>query len=198
MIKLKFTLDLIRNLIVNNIGKTILLVIIAVSFYYAGSFDRYPDKKHIDKVLQIDNGYVYLYKKITNDEISYEGMFYTTPQVLDKESNITIIKYNGFNILFWIIFAIGIVVFIISVADEGWDYNELYHDSFSAMIDCEIENGKFIYSMMGRLIGTSDEKIVRRRICDRFYVYGFRDLKSCPKYKTKSKHRESLLNELGI
>lgn len=197
MIILKFILNLIYNLIKENVGKVILLTIIAISFHYAGSFEEYPVKIKIDKIIQIDSGYLYLYKRIENNEVVYKNFFHKTPQVLE-DSNITIMEYNGYNIPFWIILVVVSIILFVVLMDEGWGYREIYTDTFSCIIDCEIENGKFVYLAMGRLVGISDWQLSRTGICREFDVYGFKDLKSRPKFKTKSQQRESLLNELGV
>jgi hypothetical protein len=112
-------------------------------------------------------------------------------------------SYNGFNILFWVLFGILTVILIICTFvnddDIGWEIEDSWITAFTTLIYCEEENGYFYYFALGRLISKTDKQISRSyRMTSELHIDGFRDLYRCPKFQTKTQKRETLLNKIGI
>jgi len=196
---IKFILSYIFELIIENPVKSFFFLMLIISFYFAGSFPSYESKTKIEKEIKLDTGYAYLYQKISDNDIKYEMMYSKSQIKIDKDGYLHQTEYHGANVLFWVIFVISLVViFVGTITDEGWEFSDVYERSISNIVYCEIENGEYVYMMMGRLIGKSQRQVNRRYICGEFGIRNFRDIYACPKYQTKSENRNKLLNKLGI
>ena len=200
---IKFTLTLLFELIKTNIAKTIFVAVAIVSFNYAETFPPGTDTYHVVAETKVENTYIYVCESISDNKIKYENVWQEGKPLEVKNGVISMKSYNGFNVLFWVLFGISVVVLTICTFinddDSGWEFQDAWLDSFTTLIYCEEENGEFYYFALGRLIAKTDRQVSRGyRITHELRVEGFRDLYRCPKYQTKTQRRETLLNKMGI
>jgi hypothetical protein len=200
---LKFTLTLLFELIRTNIVKTIFLTVAIISFNLAGTFPAVTDKYKIVAETKVENTYIYVFETISENEVKYDNIWQEGKPIEVKNGVITSQSYNGFNILFWVIFVISMIVITIATFspddDINWESEDAWREAFNSLIYCEEENGEFYYFALGRLISKTDRQISRNyRINQELRIDGFRDLYRCPKFQTKTQKRETLLNKIGI
>jgi len=200
---LKFVLTLLFELIRTNIAKTIFLTLAIISFNLADTFPDSIDTYKIVAETKVGNTFIYVYENIHDNKVQYENIWQEGKPLEVKNGVITSKSYNGFNIFFWVILFISLVVTLIITCvpddDINWGFKDTWKEAFSTLIYCEEENGEFYYFALGRLISKTDRQINRRySITDELRVDGFRDLYRCPKYQTKTQRRETLLNKIGI
>lgn len=200
---LKFTLNLLFELIRTNIVKTLFLILSIICFNLAGTFPDSTDSYHIVAETKVDNTYIYVYKTISNNEAQYENLWQEGKPIEVKNGVITSQSYNGFNILFWVLFVISLIVIAVPTFsdddDINWEFEDAWLTAFTSLIYCEEEGGEFYYFALGRLISKTDRQIGRSyRITRELRIDGFRDLYRCPKFQTKTQKRETLLNKIGI
>ena len=202
---LKFTLTFLLELIKKNIIKTIFIIVAIVSFRYA---DTFPDSINTYNVVvetKVKNTYIYVYETISDNKVKYENILSEGKPLIIKDGVIKLPSYNVLNVLFWVISVISVVVLVIAAFvgigddDIGWELEDSWKEAFSTLIYCEEENGEFYYFALGRLISKKDRQISKYyNACVELSIGGFRDLYRCPKYKTKTQRRETLLNKIGI
>jgi hypothetical protein len=190
-------------LIRTNIVKTIFLTVAIISFNLAGTFPDVTDKYKIVAETKVENTYIYVFETISENEVKYDNIWQEGKPIEVKNGVITSQSYNGFNILFWVIFVIMIIILTIATFspddDINWESEDAWRESFNSLIYCEEENGEFYYFALGRLISKTDRQISRNyRINQELRIDGFRDLYRCPKFQTKTQRRETLLNKIGI
>jgi len=200
---IKFTLILLFELIKTNIVKTIFLIAAIISFNLTGTFPDVTDKYKVVAETKVENTYIYVFETISENEVKYDNIWQEGKPLEVKNGVITSQSYNGFNILFWVLFGILTVILIICTFvnddDINWESEDAWRESFNSLIYCEEENGEFYYFALGRLISKTDRQISRNyRINQELRIDGFRDLYRCPKFQTKTQKRETLLNKIGI
>jgi YD repeat-containing protein len=200
---LKFTLNLLFELIRTNIVKTIFIIAAVVSFNLAGTFPDTIDTYNIVAETKVGNTYIYVYETIHDNKAQYENICQEGKPIEVKNGVITNQSYSGFNILFWVLFVILSIILIICLfgdnSDTNWEFEDAWLTAFTSLISCEEEGGEFYYFALGRLISKTDRQIGRNyRITHELRIDGFRDLYRCPKYQTKTQRRETLLNKIGI
>jgi len=202
---LKFTLTFLLELIKTNIVKTIFVIGAIIGFNYAGTFPDSIDTYKIVAETKVENTYIYVYETISDNKVKYENIWQEGKPLEVKDGVIKLPSYNGFNIFFWILFGVPVVVLVIAAFvgigddDIGWGLEDAWKEAFCTLIYCEEENGYFYYFALGRLISKTDRQIGRNyRITHELSIGGFRDLYRCPKYQTKTQRRETLLNKIGI
>lgn len=204
-----FTLSLLFNLIKENPVKIILLISCVVSsiIIFNDTFPDVKDKYTITIDTVTSNTHLYIIENITEgNSKKYELCVFNEPQTIENGKLISYSSSN-FNIIFWILFIIsGVIVIIGTIGgwlgeeNAGWDFNNTWDEAFKSLINCEFENGKYYYTARGRLIKVLDRPISSRGrgILSELNCNGFKDLRICPKFKTKSQKRESNLDKLGI
>jgi hypothetical protein len=202
---LKFTLTFLLELIKTNIVKTIFLITAIIGFHYAGTFPDSIDTYKIVAETKVENTYIYVYKTISDNKVKYDNIWQEGKPLVVKDGVIKLPSYNDFNVFLWAIFGISVVVLVITVfvgiGDDyiGWGLEDAWEEAFSTLIYCEEENGIYYYFALGRLISKKDRQIsTYYNACRELSIGGFRDLYRCPKYKTKTQRRETLLNKIGI
>jgi len=202
---IKFTLILLFELIKTNIVKTIFLIAAIISFNLADTFPDTTNTYNVVAETKVENTFIYVYETISDNKVQYENIWQEGKPLEVKNGMISSRSYNGFNILFWALFVISVVVLAISTFvgmnddDIGWEFEDAWLEAFTSLIYCEEENGEFYYFALGRLISKTDRKISGGyRITRELRVEGFRDLYRCPKFQTKTQRRETLLNKMGI
>ena len=112
----------------------------------------------------------------------------------------------------WLLFSLCLLFLIISTLvgisdnEASWEIRECITQTMGRFVICEEEDGKYYYTLFGRLILESN-KLINKRYSDEstgtyilrdIRVYGFADLKCYPKFSTKKRHRDSILSKLGI
>jgi hypothetical protein len=79
-----------------------------------------------------------------------------------------------------------------------WDALECWEIAFTTLIRCEIQDGKYYYTIFDRLLFVSDVVVTRKNLSDYFSTNKFEQINNLPKFETKSRKRESLINRLGL
>jgi hypothetical protein len=202
---LKFTLTFLLELIKKNIIKTIFIIVAIIFFNYADTLPDSIDTYKIVAETKVENTYIYVYETISDNKVKYNNIWQEGKPLIIKDGVIKLPSYNGFNILFWVISVISVVVLgiatFVGIGDDniGWELEDSWKEAFCTLIYCEEENGEFYYFALGRLISKTDRQLGRNyRITHELGIDGFRDLYRCPKYQTKTQRRETLLNKIGI
>jgi len=200
-----FPFFLIYELICKNITKTIFLAIALVTLYFSYNVDRemtttnrvyaqfVDGKNHTNYVINSGNNYSVKEfdkpLKITNHTITYKEMSDTRFVLL---------------VIFWIAIIFLVIAFFMGLGSDeeiSWEFKDCWLSALSTLIVCELEDGKYYYMMLGRLVYKSDklyEKYRSDKLAERFNIYRFRDLMNYPKFKTKTQTRNSKLEKLGI
>ena len=93
------------------------------------------------------------------------------------------------------------ILFISSFFDDnwGWEFSDCWSDSYKTLIYCEIEDGKYYYFALGRLLSIRDYLIDQSYsgdLCRELGIYSYSDIFRCPKYEIKRVKRENLLTKL--
>jgi hypothetical protein len=192
-------------LIKKNIIKTIFIIVAIIFFHYADTLPDSIDTYKIVAETKVENTYIYVYETISDNKVKYNNIWQEGKPLIIKDGVIKLPSYNGFNILFWVISVISVVVLgiatFVGIGDDdiGWGLEDAWKEAFSTLIYCEEENGEFYYFALGRLISKKDRQIsAYYNACRELSIGGFRDLYRCPKYQTKTQRRETLLNKIGI
>jgi len=200
---IKYLLSFIKELIFNNKIKFIFIVIACVLFYYAGTIPNSIVSNRIVKEIQIDNEtYLYIRSGVQNNQINYDIIQSDKPQKIINGILLTS-EYHGGNVALWVLFGIiSLILFIFTLVtwgeSEGWEIEECLEESFLSLVECEFEGNKYYYTCCGKLLGIKEHKVNHQYILGEFRVRGFDELKTCPKFETKTQRREKSLKELGI
>ena len=207
MIRIKYFLEFIKAVIMLNKLKTLALVVCLVLFYFAGSIPDDTIENKIIGTMEVEDpidgrSYLYIRSFIQNNKVGYEVLQFNKPQEV-KGGILTTKSYHGGNVAMWISFGIILVVlFIMTIAlwgeSEGWELDDCWKQALLSLIECELEDGKYHYICDGKLIGTRNFKINHDRILGEFNHFEFHELKTCPKFETKTRRRQKSLQELGI
>jgi hypothetical protein len=184
-------------------------VIAITGYYFKDTFPNSTYKVKVEKEIKVDEGWLYLYKDGSGDDFRYEMDFYKYKQKLVNTASgsecLVLDDYNGLNVLFWILYVIGLgflilVTFVGWVTDDddvSWDFRECSGESLEGLVRCDLEDGMYYYTILGRLIGESKSQL-RRNITSNFLIYKISDVRKCPRFTAKSKKRDDILNKLGI
>ncbi len=200
-----FPFMLIFELLTKNVVKSIFVIIALVTLYFSNNVDKemitttkvytqfIDGKNKVNYVIKPGNNYeVKDFEKplkITNGTITYKEM-----------SDIRFLLL----LIFWIAVIFLVIGFFIGLGNDveiSWEFKDCWLSALSTLIVCELEDGKYYYMMLGRLVYKSDklyEKYRSDKLAERFNIYRFRDLMNYPKFKTKTQTRNSKLEKLGI
>jgi hypothetical protein len=200
ILRLKYLFYFLIELIKTNPVKTLLVIIGIVAFNFAGTFPNWNKETKIEKIVQVDSGWVYLYQKIEENKIKYE-MIYSSEK-LDLKSNIYVSsEYHGANAFFWVLSVVSFFIVIGGTFDSNndWEFSEVRGHTIGRLTNCEFEDGYYYYIIGGRLIGkTNRQSTSYRYIYRNFNIHSLNDVSICPKFETKTSRRESKLSKLGI
>jgi hypothetical protein len=196
---LLFPFIFIYNTAKNNIIKTIFLVLAIIGFHFS---QRYTEDIHSTKtadfVIKAGTNYTYFFAK-TNDG-DYSSMTTKNPLKNNTYSYTeTQDDYYFFQTLGWICVIILVIGFFIGLSDGdiSWDFDECLEKSLSFLISCNIEDDKFYYMALGRLLRKSDKQLGGyHSITRELNIRNFSDILNCPKFKTRSQKRGELLDKL--
>jgi hypothetical protein len=201
---IRYFLGVTWQLIITNPIKILALIIAIISYNYAGSFKSGTYKEPIAK--EFNDGGIWVYiSRSNNNSTGYEVMTSQSKQKL-VDNCLILEDYDYRNVLLWALFGVTSLVFVISTIiglvnddnDLGWDLDSCQEKSINNLIYCELEGDTFYYMAFGRLIGKSNTQINPRRVAYHFDTYSLSDLRKCPKFSTKTKKRNNLLDKLGI
>jgi len=197
---LLFPIILIYNTIRVNIIKTIFVALAITGFYCSqGYTDVVYSTKTADFVVKNGTDYTYFFAK-TNDG-DYSTMTTKTPLKNNTYSYTeTQDPYIFFQILAWGSVVILVISFFIGLGDEdvSWEFDDCLEKSLSFLIICEIEDDKFYYMALGRLLRKSDRQLndYRNSMACELNIRNISDILNCPKFKTRSQKRGELLDKL--
>jgi hypothetical protein len=179
------------------------LLINSILFHYAGTIPNSINDNKIIKEVQVDDRtYLYIRSSVQNNQINYDIIQFDKPQKVTNGILVTSGYHDG-NIVLWVFFGIISITLIIYTCitwneSEGWEINDCLEEAFLSLVVCEFEDGKYYYTCCGKLLGVSDHKRRHQYILGDFSVRGFDELKTCPKFETKTQRRDRSLKELGI
>lgn len=200
---IKYLLIFIKSLIFNNKINFLFLLINSILFHYAGTIPNSINDNKIIKEVQVDDRtYLYIRSSVQNNQINYDIIQFDKPQKVTNGILVTSGYHDG-NIVLWVFFSIISITLIIYTCitwneSEGWEINDCLEEAFLSLVVCEFEDGKYYYTCCGKLLGVSDHKRRHQYILGDFSVRGFDELKTCPKFETKTQRRDRSLKELGI
>lgn len=100
------------------------------------------------------------------------------------------------NIFAWAALVLIVVFSFNSDKELNWEFDEVWELAFSSLIYCEMEDGKYYYLALGRLLYTSDQLIRYPNISNYLNVTNFSQLSNYPKFETKRAKREKALTEI--
>jgi hypothetical protein len=184
----------------------IFIVVILISYHYAGTIKDDRNEKLICDSIHLNNKFLYITYTTADGNGKYDLMTLDSPAKL-KGNIFVYYDYSGGNVLLWILFGVSIFLILFPTLfgddeDIGWDINKSRDNALSSLIECEEENGKFYYTVQGRLLGISTidngKSPSWRKPNREFGLKRFRDLHLFPKFETKTRKRETLLTRLGI
>lgn len=199
-VRILYLYHFLIELFKENLGKSITLILTCLAFFYAGSFEGYIERTKIERSVKVDTGWVYLYSRISDNKIKYELIQSNAPLEL-KNGFFETMEYHEMNVLLWVIFVIGIIILAIGTfSDEfGWSWSDTKEYTIGKLVECEYEDGKYIYLLNDRLLGERDRQISSyKRVCREFDIYSLSELAIKPNYETKNKKRQNALQKLGI
>jgi hypothetical protein len=84
--------------------------------------------------------------------------------------------------------------------DLSFDFEEIFQATVSYYITCELEEGIYYYFYGERFLGKSDRPLGNEYnyVARAFRISNMTNIKSCPKWKTKTQNRASRLEEIGV
>lgn len=184
------------NMVKYNLAKSIMIIFSIVSYNQAGKITDIVKEYSVIEEFKHEDTRVYLVSSGDNLET------FITKTPLKVENGIyTKIYQNEFQILLYLIsFTLIFLVFIttfINDKDINWEISNNWQESLLCLVDIELEEGVYVYTALGRLIGKS-KKNFTYRLFENYGIRGIRDIYLCPKYQTKTKKRSSKLSKLGI
>ncbi len=195
----------LSEVIINNKIKILFVILSIICFKYA---DEIPDsQKELFIIKSVDlgdlykNRYAYIYESSISNEIKVEVISFEKPQEL-VNNKIIYTAYNELNIPIWILFVVFTLLYVIPSFmhddDVNWELKDIWYDSLKSTIYSELEDGVYYYMSFGRLIHKSEKLLTPENVMRISGINSFSDIKSMPKFKTKSLKRESILKEIGI
>ena len=189
-----------KNFFIMNLLKFSLIIGSLIAFCYVGSFeDSVSYYRHISSgVDKVGEEVTYLYI-VEGKGVNY-SLIKSDVELGVFEGYLGVYEYHWVNILLWVFIVISfIVVFLMTIFDDGvgWEFDLVSYRSLNDFINCELESGKFYYLAFGRLLGVKDKQI-RGDVLRNLGINTLSDIKRCPKFKTKQRHRWEKLKSLGI
>jgi hypothetical protein len=171
---------------------------IFIFYHFAGSFKENSYKREVISEIKQATEWVYVVESNTTTD-KYKILTFDDRQDLSKGYLIEM-RYNDINILFWILFTISIAIVVVgSFLDEAnWDISDVKKLAIRKIITCELEDGKYHYLSLGRLLGVYDRRIVSDNLNYELRVYELDDVWRCPEFKTKKQNRNHKLDKLGV
>lgn len=195
----KLLLSFLFHLIKDNPVKMIVVLTTIICFNLAGSFEPYETQSHIINKFQDGDKIVYVTKSKSDSDFKYETLIRTEEIEIDENGYYHYMKYNDLNILFYVLYGIGILWIIIGIfiEDDNFDFRSNWKEALLSLVNVELENDTYYYMALGRLVGKSDKSLTCNALSN-FGVKSLRDIYLCPRYELKYKRRNNILSKLGI
>ncbi len=192
------------NLLRTNLIKTIACILIAVVAPFLNSLKDIRNEDKIDYQYQKDGQYFYVTQDISNSQFTYEVQtFDKVPHI--KNGKLISYSYNDANIGIWVVFVILCIFPIVGIFnksddDINFDFEKVFQATVSYYITCELEEGIYYYFYGERFLGKSDRPLGNEYnyVARAFRISNMTNIKSCPKWKTKTQNRASKLEEIGV
>jgi hypothetical protein len=202
--KMPFALLYTFNLLRTNLIKTIACILIAVVAPFLNSLKDIRNEDKIDYQYQKDGQYFYVTQDISNSQFTYEVQtFDKVPHI--KNGKLISYSYNDANIGIWVVFVILCIFPIVGIFnksddDINFDFEKVFQATVSYYITCELEEGIYYYFYGERFLGKSDRPLGNEYnyVARAFRISNMTNIKSCPKWKTKTQNRASKLEEIGV
>ncbi len=209
---LKFSLIFLFKLITKNPVKVISCIIGIITFHYAGTFDyTNTSASVVSSPIEIQQEtkktYLYISEYISENSIKHNILEFDNP-IKIVNNKIIYQEYSGYNIACWVFFGISCTIlcisFFVGLSDDdvSWNLSDCQESAISSLIHCEMEDGKYYYIILGRLLCVKDEQInlnsVYRNVGRELGVTRFSDLHFYPEFQTRQSKREKHLNKLGL
>lgn len=80
----------------------------------------------------------------------------------------------------------------------NWGLKSVWYESLKSTIYSDLEDDIYYYMSFGKLIHKSKKLLHPDTVIRNSGINSFSDIKSMPKFKTKSLKRESILKQIGI
>jgi hypothetical protein len=180
-----------------NPAKIIWLIVAILSFNFSNSYSEdVIEKSEASYVIKNDNNYTYFFDAGDNK--------YTTMETDKPLKNNTYYHketqdgYILWRILAWIaIIVVSLSTIIGWTGDDtsGWEIEDCLEESLPLLITCELEDGKYYYMALGRLIKVTDKPITHD-ILYHLDIRKFTDILNYPKFKTKRQNRSEKLDKI--
>lgn len=183
---------LIRSILINNPFKSVLLIVCFVFWYYAGTLKSQRIETTIYHQFEMNGQWFGVYGTDPNIMVLNQK-----PVLIGKNKNIYVSnQYHPGNAFLWMAFGVGLLVLLVgSFIDDGWEFDDIMKNTLSVFIRCDIEDGVFVYTIFGRLLGKYKNQLETTI----FHQLGsLSSIITLPKYETKMSKRERLLRIIGI
>lgn len=79
---------------------------------------------------------------------------------------------------------------------SGWEIEYCLKETLPLLITCELEDEKYYYMALGRLIKVTDKSHFADNLLYHLGIRNFTDILNCPKFKTKRQKRSDKLDQL--
>lgn len=189
---------LLFNIMKKNPAKIIWLIVAILSFNFSNSYSEdVIEKSEASYVIKNGNSYTYFFDAGDNK--------YTTIETDKPLKNNTYYHkeiqagYILWRILAWIAIIVVSLSTIIGCGGDdssGWEIEDCLKESLPFLITCELEDGKYYYMALGRLIKVTDKQKTTDNILYHLDIRNFTDILNCPKFKTKRQNRSDKLDKL--
>lgn len=149
-------MKLLLKIILENKVKVTYLIILGISYYFAGTFKDTQTTYNYVNHTKYGTKYVYTLQKNTSflvKEFDKEQKLINNTIVLDE--------YADLNVLFWILFCVSLILVVgASTLDDGstgWDIKETYREHQYSKVRCVCEDNKYYYIFENRLIYATED-----------------------------------------
>jgi hypothetical protein len=192
---IKYNLRLIKNLIFENPIKSIFIVLMIISYSFAGTFNNTKKSFTIKSKIEIDSINYYVIQFIENNKIKHK-LYKQEDDTHIENNHIIIYDYHELNIILYIFSITFLILTIIGLlVEDKWDLRRIRSVTFNDFIITEYENNLYNYIIFNRCIYTSVYLNSYRDVSHHIRKYS--DLKHYPIYYTKKdkikKNLKSLL-----
>ena len=187
-----FPFSLLKALIINNPFKSVLFIACLLCWYYAGTLKSERVETVMYHQFEMNGQWYCVYG--SDPQIM---VFPQKPVLYGKEKNIYVSnQYHPGNAFLWMAFGIFLVVLIVgSFLEDGWEFETVFSDGLAIFVRCDIEDGVFVYTVFGRLLGKYNNQV---QTLNFHQLISIKSVLALPKYETKITKRERLLRILGV
>ena len=196
----KFLVVCIWNIFVDNIGKLSLIIIMSSFMLVAKQFKPVKVPSVVFSQTKSNTGkYLYIEQYNSENDIKFKLHVFDKPAKI--KNGVFFIEETHpakFILIFFSVIILIVLLCISLFSDSEWEFSDGIEDSMKSLVYCEIEDSKYYYMALGRLLIRSDHIIKPYNITYEIGLRSIFDIYRCPKFKTKSANRDGLLDKLGI